>query len=59
MNKFDGSDPSRWVTKMEHYFPLHGITDDLYKLKVGAYIWVLNVGNGGKWYKNSYKDYIP
>jgi hypothetical protein len=32
VNKFDGSDPTGWVTRMEHYFSLHGITDDLAKL---------------------------
>jgi hypothetical protein len=26
VNKFDGSDPTGWVTQMEHYFSLHGIT---------------------------------
>jgi hypothetical protein len=36
MNKFDGSDPSGWVTQMEHYFSLHGIIDDLHKLHVGV-----------------------
>jgi len=33
MNKFDGSDPTGWVTPMEHYFSLHGITDELAKLR--------------------------
>lgn len=36
MNIFDGIDPLGWVTQMEHYFSLHGITHDLMKLKVGA-----------------------
>jgi hypothetical protein len=35
VNKFDGSDPRGWVTQMEHYFSLHGITDDLAKLYYG------------------------
>jgi hypothetical protein len=30
--KFDGSDPTGWVTQMEHYFSLYNITDDLAKL---------------------------
>jgi hypothetical protein len=36
VNKFDGSDPTAWVTQMEHYFSLHGITNDLMKLHVGV-----------------------
>jgi hypothetical protein len=33
---------------MEHYFSLHGIIDDLQKLKVGVlYLDVSNVGSGG------------
>jgi hypothetical protein len=32
VNKFDGSDPTGWVTQMEHYFSLHDITDELAKL---------------------------
>jgi hypothetical protein len=34
VNKFDGFDPTGWVTQMEHYFLLHGITNDLMKLCV-------------------------
>ena len=34
LNKFDGFNPSVWATQMEHYFSLHGITDDMMKLKV-------------------------
>jgi hypothetical protein len=30
--KFDGSDPTGWVTQIKHYFSLYGITDDLTKL---------------------------
>jgi hypothetical protein len=29
VNKFDGSDPTGWVTQMENYFSLHGIIDEL------------------------------
>jgi hypothetical protein len=32
INKFDGSDPMGWLTQMEHYFSLHGITNELEKL---------------------------
>jgi hypothetical protein len=33
VNKFDGFDLTGWVTQMEHYFSLHGITDELAKLR--------------------------
>jgi hypothetical protein len=33
VNKFDGSDPTGWVTQMEHYFSLHGITIKLAKIR--------------------------
>jgi hypothetical protein len=32
VNKFDGFDPTCWVTQMEDYFSMHGITDKLAKL---------------------------
>jgi hypothetical protein len=34
--KFDGSDPTGWVTQMEHYFTLYSITNDLEKLWYGV-----------------------
>jgi hypothetical protein len=36
VTKFDGSDPTGWVTQMEHYFSLYDITDDLAKLWYGV-----------------------
>jgi hypothetical protein len=33
VNKFVVSDPTAWVTQMEHYFSLHSITDELTKLR--------------------------
>jgi hypothetical protein len=47
VNKFDGSDPTGWVTQMEHYFSLHGITDDLIKLHISVLYLDPNDGNGG------------
>jgi hypothetical protein len=35
VNKFDGLYPTGWVTQMEHYFSLHGNTNDLSKLHYG------------------------
>jgi hypothetical protein len=36
VTKFDGSNPTGWVTQMEHYFSLYNITDDLAKLWYGV-----------------------
>jgi hypothetical protein len=36
VTKFVGSDPTGWVTQMEHYFSLYNITDDLAKLRYGV-----------------------
>jgi hypothetical protein len=36
VTKFDGSDPTGWVTQMEHYFSLYDIIDDLDKLWYGV-----------------------
>jgi hypothetical protein len=36
VSKFDGSDPTGWVTQMEHYFSLYVITDELAKLWYGV-----------------------
>jgi hypothetical protein len=36
MNKFEGSNPTGWVTQMEHYFSLYGITDEFSKLQYGV-----------------------
>ena len=38
VTKFDGSDPTGWVTQMEHYFSLYGIMDELAKLQYGVSI---------------------
>jgi hypothetical protein len=46
VKKFDGLDPTG-VTQMEHYFSLHGITDDLSKLHYGILHLDLEHGNGG------------
>jgi hypothetical protein len=36
VTKLDGSDPTGWVTQMEHYFSLYDITDDFAKLQYGV-----------------------
>ena len=57
LNKFDGSNPIRWVTQMEHYFPLHGITDDMIKLKVGVLYLDPKRWQWWEWHKKLYINY--
>jgi len=53
--KFDGLDPTSWVTQMEHYFSLYGITDDLAKLRYG----VLHLDQERwQWRKTSRQGYV-
>ena len=55
VTKFDGSDPTGWVTQMEHYFSLYDITNDLAKLRYG----VLHLDQERwQWRKNSRQGYI-
>jgi hypothetical protein len=55
VTKFDGSDPTGWVTQMEYYFSLYGITDDLAKLRYG----VLHLDQERwQWRKTSCQGYI-
>jgi hypothetical protein len=58
VTKFDGSDPTGWVSQMEHYFSLYGITNKLAKLRYG----VLHVDQERwqwwQWRKNSREGYV-
>jgi hypothetical protein len=55
VTKFDCSDPTGWVTQMEHYFSLYDITDDLAKFWYG----VLHLDQERwQWRKNSCRGYI-
>jgi hypothetical protein len=36
VKKFDGLNPIGWFTQMEHYFSLHGITNELTKIHIGV-----------------------
>jgi hypothetical protein len=36
VTKFDGLNPTGWVTQIENYFSLYGITDELAKLRYGV-----------------------
>jgi hypothetical protein len=58
VNKFDGSDPTGWVTQMEHYFSLHGITDELAKLHYVVLYLDPECWQWWQWQKNSRQGYI-
>jgi hypothetical protein len=58
VNKFDGSDPTGWVTQMEHYFSLHGITDDLAKLRYGVLHLDLERWQWWQWRKKARQGYL-
>jgi hypothetical protein len=58
VNKFDGSNPIGWVTQMEHYFSLHGITDELAKLRYVFLYLDPECWQWWKWRKNSRQGYI-
>jgi hypothetical protein len=58
MTKFDGSDPTGWVTQMEHYFSLYGITDDLAKLWYGVLHLDQERWQWWQWRKTSRQGYI-
>jgi hypothetical protein len=59
VTKFDGSDPTGWVTQMEHYFSLYSITDDLAKLRYGVLHLDQERWQWWKWKKTSHQGYIP
>jgi hypothetical protein len=58
VTKFDGSDPTGWVTQMEHYFSLYNITDDLAKLWYGVLHIDQERWQWWQWRKNSRQGYI-
>jgi hypothetical protein len=58
VTKFDGSDPTGWVTQMEQYFSLYGITDDLTKLWYGVLHLDQECWQWWQWRKNSCQWYI-
>ena len=58
VTKFDGSDPTGWVTQMEHYFSLYNITDDLAKLRYGVLHLNQEHWQWWQWRKNSCQGYI-
>jgi hypothetical protein len=58
VNKFDGFDPTGWVTQMEHYFSLHGITNELDKLRYVVLYLDPELWKWWQWRKNSLQGYI-
>jgi hypothetical protein len=58
VNKFDGSDPTGWVTQMEHSFSLCGISDELAKLRYDVLYLDHEWWKWWKWRKNSRQGYI-
>jgi hypothetical protein len=59
VTKFDGSNPISWVTQMEHYFSLYGITDDLAKLWYGVLHLDQQYWQWWKWRKIARQGYVP
>jgi hypothetical protein len=58
VTKFDGSNPTGWVTQMEHYFSLYNITDDLAKLRYGVLHLDQECWQWWQWRKTSRQGYI-
>jgi hypothetical protein len=58
VNRFDGLDTICWVTQMEHYFSLYGITDELSKLRYGVLHIDMERWQWWKWRKNSRQGYV-
>jgi hypothetical protein len=58
VTKFDGSDPTGWVTQMEHYFSLYGITDELAKLWYGVLHLDQERWQWWQWRKNVPQGYV-
>jgi hypothetical protein len=58
VTKFDGSDPTGWVTQMEHYFSLYNITDDLAKLWYGFLHLDQERWQWWQWRKTFHQGYI-
>jgi hypothetical protein len=58
VTKFDGSDPTGWVTQMEHHFSLYDIIDDLAKLRYGVLHLDQERWQWWQWRKTSCQGYI-
>jgi hypothetical protein len=58
VKKFHGSYPTGWVTQMEHYFSLYGITDELAKLWYGVTHLYQECWQWWQWRKNACQGYV-
>jgi hypothetical protein len=58
VTKFDGSDPTGWVTQMEHYFSLYGIMNELAKLWYGVLHLNQEHWQWWQWRKNARQGYV-
>jgi hypothetical protein len=58
VNKFDGTDPTSWVTQMEHYFSLYAITYELAKLWYGLLHLDQEHWKWCQWTKNAHQGYV-
>jgi hypothetical protein len=58
VTKFDGSDPTGWVTQIEHYFSLYDITDELAKLCYGFLHLDQERWQWWQWRKNARQGYV-
>jgi hypothetical protein len=58
VTKLDGSYPTGWVTQMEYYFSLYGITYDLAKLWYGVLHLYQQHWQWWRWRKNTHQGYV-
>jgi hypothetical protein len=56
VKKLDGSNPTSWVTQMEHYSPCMASLMTRPNFVTMSSIWILNIGNGGNGIANHSKD---
>jgi hypothetical protein len=58
VTKFDGLDPTGWVTQMEHYFSLYDITDELAKLQYDVLHLDQECWQWWQWRKTARQGYV-
>jgi hypothetical protein len=58
VTKFDGSDPTGWVTQMKQYFSLYGIKYELAKIWYGVLHLDQECWKWWQWRKNAHQGYV-